>query len=161
MTNEAPLTAPLAPPTGNVVAFAPPSGAPPMASVRRMPKRVVEVTLPAPYDDFHATCWVNFPDAQITKAQSFVADVPDKDEIGLDDTERERRAAAYDAGMQHMATTMSEIVLTHDFVDYDGTSLPATDDPAFWTELPNELRIVLFAAIRAQVGVLTPPKRKR
>lgn len=97
-------------------------------SVRRMPKRVVEVALPAPYDVFHVRLWVNFPPA--FKEQLLSRDI-------------EVCAAAF-----------SQMIVEHDLVDFDGESLPPPGDPALYRALPDELIGVLFRAQLAEIGKL-------
>jgi hypothetical protein len=102
---------------------------------RRLPKRIAELTLPAPYDDFHVTCWINAP-------QSLWRDVTGNDGT----TDGTKRAVA----------ALQQIVVGHDLVDFDGE--PYADGDTFWNDAPSEVGALIVQAIQSQIGVLSKPK---
>lgn len=98
--------------------------------VRRLPRRVVEITLPAPYDDFHVTAWVNFP-------KRVLAEMNSKDEA--------RTRAA-----------LCQIVTAHDLVDEDGNDYPPATEPDFWGAIPDDLGAIIVGAVVGRIGKLDP-----
>jgi hypothetical protein len=95
-----------------------------------MRKRIATFKLYEPYEDFTVTAWVNFPQRLLRDGQ----------------TEDERLAA------------LSEIVLAHDLVDFDGNPYPPANDPAFWREIPQDVAAVIIQSIQGQMGRLDPTK---
>ena len=98
-------------------------------TTRRLPKRIVPLTLPAPYDDFHVTCWINAPRSLWLEAQS---------------GDEQRTAAA-----------LQQIVLDHDLVDFDGVAYAPAASAEFWEQIPTEVGIVIIQAIQSATGVLS------
>lgn len=105
------------------------------APAKKMPRRIVEIALPEPYQDFSITAWLNFPRSV-------------KDDFNSNVEGRVRAA-------------LMQIVVGHDLVDYDGRPYPPADDPAFWTEIPNDTGLVIVAAVGNQIGKLTPTNAAR
>ena len=106
-----------------------------LVSGKRLPKRIVTFPLPAPYDDFSVTAWVNF-------SQELA------EELRSQDIKRGQAA-------------LLQIVCGHDLVDFNGKPFPPADDPRFWQEIPNDLAAVIVNAINSQVGRLTPTNAAR
>lgn len=103
--------------------------------IRRLPKRIVTVALPEPYDEFHVTIWVNHPVSLETELQS-------------GDQERIRAA-------------LLQVYLGHDLVDFDGNPYPPMSDPAFWDVCPPELGAVFYQVKQEQIGKLGPKSPRR
>lgn len=99
---------------------------------RRLPRRVERVRLPAPYDDFSVTAWLNFPRSLIVRLQALPRDTPEGDA---------------EAGR-----LIGQIVIDHDLVDFDGAPYPPTTDPAFWEEIPPDLQAILISEVFGRVG---------
>jgi len=95
-----------------------------------MPKRIVKIDLPAPYDCFACEVWVN---------------------IG-----GEERAAFTEAtNPERFHAAFGRMVVSHDFCDFDGKPLPPGGDPALYPALPDELAQLIFRGRAEQVGRLT------
>ena len=105
------------------------------APKRRLPKRIVEVTLPEPYQQFTATLWVNMPRSLLE---------------GLYSMDEETIAAAF-----------AQLVIGHDLVDFDGAPYPPAGTPEFFRAIPNDLFAVIRLAARQQEGRLSPPSAGR
>lgn len=136
--------------------------APPPPGIRRLPRRIVALPLPAPYDDFHIRCWANFPQTYVADAQKHFEGILPAEEEGIEPEERARRVEAYAETERRVARQMSEVLIAHDLCDDDGIPLPPSDDPKFWLFLMgHELRDVIFTEIRGQYGKLTPTKGTR
>jgi hypothetical protein len=131
------------------------------APERRQQKRIVTIDVPG-YDDFHVTAWVNFPTSLMDRMQrearaarrrgaerqALLADDPLAD---VDD----------DEGQSALAPLLKQIIVAHDWVDFDGQPYPSADDDEFYREVPTDLLNVAFQAIAAQVGKLDPKKQRR
>jgi len=99
-------------------------------SGRRMRRRELEVTLGDVYSDFHCTLWVNPPPGLLA---------------GLTPQSSE----------DDLAHVMGQVIVSHDFVDYDGRELPPADDPAFWRQCPPDLAMVVMQELRDNTGKLS------
>lgn len=104
----------------------------PIENIRRLPKRIAELTLPEPYNEFHATCWINAPRSLWLEATS-------QDEATV-------------------TAALQQIVVGHDLCDFNGDPYPPADDPEFWNLIPTEVGAVIISAIQSQVGRLPKPK---
>lgn len=106
-----------------------------VTATKKMPKRIVSIPLPEPYQDFSITAWLNFPRTV-------------KDDLNSGVEERVRAA-------------LMQIVVGHDLVDYDGRSYPPASDPEFWSEIPNDTGLVIVTAVNGQIGKLSPTNAAR
>jgi len=97
--------------------------------IRKLPKRIATLPLPAPYDDFTVTAWLNYPWA-------LRSDLLSGDEA--------KARAAFD-----------QILVGHDLVDFDGTPFPAGGS-AFYDAIPEDLLKVIYQTIQTNVGKLAP-----
>lgn len=102
----------------------------PSAPIRKLPRRVVAIALPAPYDEFQVTAWVNFP-------KTLARELNSGDET--------RTLAA-----------LCQIVTAHDLVDEEGRDYPPATDPAFWDAISNDLGAAIVQAVIGQIGKLDP-----
>ena len=96
--------------------------------MRQLPKRIVHITLPEPYNDFSIDAWANFPQSLLR-------------EMGSGDEGRVMGA-------------MTQIVTGHDLVDFDGADYPPPSEAAFWEAIPTDLAVVIMQSIQAEVGKL-------
>src|SRR5690242_16981634 len=96
-------------------------------NIRRLPRRTAEVTLPAPYDDFHVTVWVNFPPSL--------------------------RQKLFSSDLDQVAEAFGQLVVSHDLVDFDGEPLPA-NGADLYRAMPEELVPVIWRAALNEVGRL-------
>lgn len=106
---------------------------PPPTPIRKLPRRVVTIALPAPYDEFHVTAWVNFPKA-------LARDLDSKDEA------------------RTMAALLA-IVQSHDLVDEEGADYPPATERAFWEAISNDVGAAILQAVLGQIGKLDPKPR--
>jgi hypothetical protein len=95
---------------------------------RRLPRRIEEIQLPEPYEDFHITAWVNYP-GQLRE------DMRSGDE-------------------KKVSAALKLIVISHDLVDFDGKPYPPASEEAFWTEAPDDVGYAIIGAIRDRFGKL-------
>ena len=96
----------------------------------RMQKRYERIPLHGAYEGFSIKAWINFPQKLLTQAQTGDPDV--------------------------QAAALGQIVVEHNFVDFDGEPFPPPDDPACWTECPLDLLACVFTAIAERFGKLPP-----
>jgi hypothetical protein len=102
--------------------------APPAEIGRRLPHRIVTLPLPEPYQEFSIEAWINFP-------QSLMQGMASGDEARIMDA-------------------LTQIVVSHDLVDFDGQPYPQASERAFWEAIPTDLAMVIMQAINDQVGKL-------
>lgn len=99
---------------------------------RRLPKRIVKVSLPNPYAAFSVELWVNIPPTVWNKLMS-------------DD-------------LKVCAPAFDQLVISHDLVDFDGQPYPQPDGQgSLYRVLPNEVISVIVQTRNSQVGRLSPP----
>ena len=130
---------------------------PPPTPIRSLPKRTVSITLPEPYQDFHVTAWVNFPQKMLNDMQALAkkARIAAK---AAEDADGDTDAPVDDETQSGIAVLLRQIVLGHDLVDFDGQSYPPATDPTLYDVIPTELMVVVLREIIGQVGKL--PKAK-
>jgi len=130
---------------------------PPPTPIRSLPKRTVVITLPDPYQDFHVTAWVNFPQKMLNDMQELAkkARIAAK---AAEDADGDTDAPVDEETQSGIALLLRQIVLGHDLVDFDGQHYPPATDPALYDVIPTELMVVVLREIIGQVGKL--PKAK-
>lgn len=101
----------------------------PVAPRRVLPKRIVKLPLPEPYNDFSVTAWLNHPPSVRAGMRSLV--------------EAEARAA------------FKEVLVAHDLVDFDGEPYPQAGDE-FYDAISEDLLRVIYLEIIGNVGKLVP-----
>jgi len=101
----------------------------------RQARRVVPLTLPAPYDGYRVEAWVNYPRALLKALTSGVE--------------------------SQIEGALAQIIQAHDLTDFDGTPLPPATDPAFYEAVSDDLLVTILRAVQEQVGKLTPTSGSR
>lgn len=132
---------------------------------RRMERRIVAIRLPGDYSIMSVTAWVNFPNSLLDKMRKLARDArkrsvenrqkmeDDPDWLGDDEDEDDSQAG--------IAALLSQVIVSHDFVDFDGHAYPPADDMDFYKQAPNDLLLVAMKAIMEQVGKLPTRKNGR
>jgi hypothetical protein len=117
-----------------LVAAPPPPDPVPIAPRRVLPRRVRQIALPEPYDDFTVTAWMNAP-------KELWREVNSGEEARI-------------------LPALMQLVTDHDLVDFDGNPYPPASERAFWDEINNDLGAFIIQAVAGQIGKLDPPKAR-
>ena len=102
---------------------------------RRLARRIVELTLPEPYDDCTCSLWINLPAATANDL--------------------------YNPATERLAAAFAQLVVRHDLVDDAGAPFPPGGSPDLFAAIPTDLFVVIRAAWQGQIGKLTPPSAGR
>jgi hypothetical protein len=105
--------------------------------VRRMPKRIVRLALPEPYD-----------------ASGFWVD-------GVANFSQRTRQKLLSGDPAQTVEAFTEMIVGHNLVDEDGRAFPPAGDPSLFEALPTDLAVLVIREVLQSPGKFPPPPAMR
>lgn len=136
------------------------------APPRQLAKRIVTIPLKGDYEGFSVTAWVNFPNTMLNEmnrlAREYRRDQRAKRQRMEDDFWAEDDDADDDTmANSPIAAIMKQIIIGHDWVDFEGRPYPAPDTDEFYNAVSNDQLMTAWAEIQGQQGKSRPRKSGR
>ena len=98
-----------------------------MPRLDAIPRRIVTLALPPPYDVLTVKAWVSYP-----------------------------RSLLEGPGVVMDRDVFAQVIVEHDILGPDDKPLPV-GVPEFWDAIPQDLSVAIWRAVLAQVGNFTTP----